>query len=53
MTVLVIVGAVGETDPDARVMIRLMHRLIEALDERTPPAPDVRHVPDAEAPRPQ
>jgi hypothetical protein len=41
MTVLVAVGALGGQDPEARLMIRLMHRLIEALDESepTPPAP--------------
>jgi hypothetical protein len=41
MTVLVVVGAVGGQDPEARVMIRLMHRLIEAFDVHEPPPPDV------------
>jgi hypothetical protein len=36
MTVLVVVGTVGGRDPEARVMIRLMHQLVEALDERQP-----------------
>ena len=41
MTVLVVIGSVGGQDPDTRVMIRLMHRLIEALDVHDPPPPDV------------
>lgn len=40
MTVLVVAGAMGDRDPESRVMIRMMHRLIEALDERPMPAPD-------------
>jgi hypothetical protein len=40
MTVLVVAGAVGGQDPEARMMIRLMHRLIEALDEQPQPQRD-------------
>jgi len=36
MTVLVVFSAVGGGDPEARVMIRLMHQLIEALDVHEP-----------------
>ena len=47
MTVLVVAAAIGGQDPEARVMIRLMHELIEALDERPRVGPDVRAMPDA------
>jgi hypothetical protein len=42
MTVLVLASALGGQDPEARLMIRLMHRLVESLDERPylgPPQP--------------
>ena len=47
MTVLVVVAAIGGQDPEARMMIRLMHDLIEALDERPRVDPDVRVRPGA------
>jgi len=40
MTALVVVGAVGGHNPEARLMIRLMHQLIEALDEQQQPQRD-------------
>ena len=53
MTVLVVLGALGNRDPEARVMIRMMHELIEALDDQKRADPDVRVTPDAGGPRPE
>jgi hypothetical protein len=53
ITVLVALATVGGNDPESRVMIRLMHELIEALDERPRADPDVRARPDAGGSRPE
>jgi hypothetical protein len=53
MTVLVILGALGNRDPETRMMIRMMHELIEALDDQERPDSDVRDAPDAGGHRPE
>jgi hypothetical protein len=39
MTSVVVTGAIGGNDPEVRTMIRLLHRLIEAVEETQSPAP--------------